>query len=56
MQLNVLIMVKSKVVNLKKKLWEQIITAAEDLGDPTDPESGWDVQFKRVKTGLFLTM
>ena len=27
-----------KVVNLKKKLWEQIITAAEDLGDPTDPE------------------
>ena len=27
-----------KVVNLKKKLWEQIITAAEDLGDPTDTE------------------
>ena len=23
----------------------------EDLGDPTDPETGWDVQFKRVKTG-----
>jgi|TARA_R110001592_G_C13142784_1_gene747465 hypothetical protein len=40
-----------KVVNLKKKLWEQIITAAEDLGDPTDPEAGWDVKFKRVKTG-----
>ena len=40
-----------KVVNLKKKLWEQIITAAEDLGDPTDPETGWDVKFKRVKTG-----
>ena len=40
-----------KVVNLKKKLWEQIITAAEDLGDPTDPVSGWDVKFKRVKTG-----
>ena len=40
-----------KVVNLKKKLWEQIITAAEDLGDPTDPESGWDIKFKRVKTG-----
>ena len=40
-----------KVVNLKKKLWEQIITAAEDLGDPTDPETGWDVCFKRVKTG-----
>jgi hypothetical protein len=39
------------VINLKKKLWEQIITAAEDLGDPTDPESGWDICFKRVKTG-----
>lgn len=42
---------KVKVINLKKKLWEQIITAAEDLGDPTDPETGWDVRFKRVKTG-----
>ena len=40
-----------KVVNLKKKLWEQIITAAEDLGDPTDPETGLDICFKRVKTG-----
>ena len=40
-----------KVVNLKKKLWEQIITAAEDLGDPTDPETGWDIYFKRVSTG-----
>ena len=42
---------KVKVVNLKKKLWEQIITAAEDLGDPTDVDTGWDVCFKRVKTG-----
>lgn len=40
-----------KVINLKKKLWEQIITAAEDLGDPTDPDTGWDIHFKRVKTG-----
>jgi hypothetical protein len=40
-----------KVVNLKKKLWEQIITAAEDLGDPTDIETGWEIKFKRVKTG-----
>lgn len=40
-----------KTLNLKKKLWEQILTAAEDLGDPTDPETGWDVCFKRVKTG-----
>ena len=42
---------KVKVVNLKKPLWEQIITAAEDLGDPTDPDTGWDICFKRVKTG-----
>jgi hypothetical protein len=42
---------KSVVVNLKKKLFEQIKTAAEDLGDPTDLDNGWDVVFKRVKTG-----
>lgn len=40
-----------KVVNLKKKLWEAVMTAAEDLGDPTDPDTGWDICFKRVKTG-----
>jgi len=40
-----------KVINLKKKLFEQIMTAAEDLGDPTDPSTGWDVKFKRSKTG-----
>ena len=40
-----------KVLNLKKKLLEQIMLAAEDLGDPTDPESGWDIYFQRVKTG-----
>jgi hypothetical protein len=38
-------------LNLKKKLFEQIVTAAEDLGDPTDYDTGWDVVFKRVKTG-----
>ena len=42
---------KVKVLNLKKKLFEQILTAAEDLGDPTDYDTGWDVAFKRVKTG-----
>ena len=42
---------KVKVLNLKKKLFEQIISAAEDLGDPTDPDTGWDVVFKRAKTG-----
>jgi hypothetical protein len=40
-----------KVINLKKKLFEAILSAAEDLGDPTDPVDGWDVKFKRVKTG-----
>tara|TARA_R110002167_G_scaffold315165_2_gene520684 strand:- start:7472 stop:8104 length:633 start_codon:yes stop_codon:yes gene_type:complete len=42
---------KIKVLNLKKKLWEQIMIAAEDLGDPTDFTNGWDICFKRVKTG-----
>lgn len=42
---------KVKILNLKKKLFEQIASAAEDLGDPTDPDNGWDVVFKRVKTG-----
>ena len=42
---------KVKVLNLKKKLLEQILVAAEDLGDPADPETGWDVHFKRSKTG-----
>jgi hypothetical protein len=42
---------KVKALNLKKKLFEQVITAAEDLGDPTDLDTGWDLVFKRVKTG-----
>lgn len=43
---------KIKPFFLKKKLWDQICAAAADgLGDPTDPETGWDVIFTRVKTG-----
>jgi len=42
---------KVKALNLKKKLFEQILSAAEDLGDPTDYDTGWDVVFKRQKTG-----
>ena len=42
---------KVKALNLKKKLFEQIMTAAEDLGDPTDFDTGWDIVFKRQKTG-----
>lgn len=42
---------KEKALNLKKKLFESIMIAAEDLGDPTDLDSGWDIVFKRTKTG-----
>lgn len=43
---------KAIVLNLKKKLWEQICSAATDLGlDPTDPDEGFDIVFKRAKTG-----
>jgi hypothetical protein len=42
---------KVKVLNLKKKLFEQIINAAADLGDPTDFDKGWSINFKRAKTG-----
>ena len=27
------------------------MVAADDLGDPTDPDEGWDIYFQRVKTG-----
>jgi hypothetical protein len=27
------------------------MSASEDLGDPTDPVTGWDINFKRAKTG-----
>jgi hypothetical protein len=42
---------KVKVLNLKKKLFESVMVAAEDLGDPTDPMTGWDLAFKKQKTG-----
>jgi hypothetical protein len=48
---NALVDGKVVVLNLKKKLFEQICSAAEDLGDPTDTKDGWDVVFKRQKTG-----
>lgn len=40
-----------KVITFKKKLFQQIMTAAEDLGDPTDLDTGWACCFKKVKTG-----
>jgi hypothetical protein len=42
---------KVKVLNLKKKLFEAVMVASEDLGDPTDPVTGWDIAFKKQKTG-----
>lgn len=35
----------------KRTLWNQIKDAAETLGDPTDLKDGWDLVFKRTKTG-----
>lgn len=42
---------KAKIFNLKKKLFDQILEAAKDLGDPTDLEDGWEVHFTKKKTG-----
>lgn len=42
---------KIKVLNLKKKLMDQIQVTAGEIGDPTDMEEGWDVFFNRTKTG-----
>lgn len=40
-----------KIFNFKKKLFDQIMANIEDLGDPTDPENGWDLKFQKKKTG-----
>jgi hypothetical protein len=40
-----------KILNHKKKLYQQILVAAQDLGDPTDPDNGWDIVYDRKKTG-----
>ena len=42
---------KLKLLNLKKKMFEQILTVAEELGDPTDTATGWDITVNRKKTG-----
>jgi hypothetical protein len=43
---------KVKALNLKKKLFEQIVSTAADLElDPTDFDEGFDIVFNRVKTG-----
>jgi hypothetical protein len=42
---------KLKLCGLKKKLWDQVLDAAQSLGDPTDPENGWDIIVDKKKTG-----
>ena len=43
---------KVKLFDHKKKLFESILNAAKaKLGDPTDPQTGWDVVFTKEKTG-----
>lgn len=43
---------KVKVIPLKRKLLAAIIEVAAQLGaDPTDTQTGFDIVFKRVKTG-----
>lgn len=44
---------KIKIWNLKNKLTKEILSMAKDpeLGDPTDPETGWDIVFTKEKTG-----
>lgn len=42
---------KLKLMGLKKKLFDQIQDLANDLGDPTDPKTGWDVIVDKKKTG-----
>lgn len=42
---------KLKVLTLKKKMFAQIRKIAEKLGDPTDPETGYDIIVEKVKTG-----
>ena len=42
---------KLKLMGLKKKLFDQVLDLANDLGDPTDPKTGWDVIVEKKKTG-----
>jgi len=42
---------KLKLMGLKKKLYDQVKDVANELGDPTDPKTGWDVIVEKKKTG-----
>lgn len=39
------------IFNHKRKLFGTITDMVEDLGDPSDPETGWDLVFSRDKNG-----
>lgn len=39
------------IFNFKKKLFDQIMANIDDLGDPTDPDTGWMLKFSKKKTG-----
>jgi hypothetical protein len=40
-----------RIFNHKRKLFGVIVDMVEDLGDPSDPENGWDIVFSRDKNG-----
>lgn len=42
---------KLKLLGLKKKLYDQIKSLAQEIGDPTDFTTGWDCVVEKVKTG-----
>lgn len=42
---------KLKVMGLKKKMFQQILDTAEQIGDPTDIEEGYYITVNRKKTG-----
>jgi len=45
---------KLKLMGLKKKLFDQIQDLGKDLGDPTDPKTGWSVIVDKKKTGTHI--
>lgn len=40
-----------KIFNHKRKLFGTVVDMVQDLGDPSDPEKGWDLVFSRDETG-----
>jgi hypothetical protein len=42
---------KTILIPMKKGLYKDVMDVAEELGDPTDPVTGWDLVIMREKTG-----